>query len=340
MRLKSFHGPNLTDAMRQVREALGDNAIIVATRDDDMGGVRVTAAIDEVPPGQPPAFAGKAVAGEFADGAEAVEIIADALTRHQVPAYIAERLVASAMQFANDDPVLALGAALDTHLDFQPVTDDTGGKPLIFIGPPGAGKTLCTAKFATRATLGKKPVTVVTTDLDRAGGMEQLAAFTRLLKINLLEIEDSHALKDMVAGQKGNPILIDTAGRNPFSEIERQQVHALVAASGGDAVLVMPAALDAGEAIDMAQEFRTLGATRLIATRMEMTRRLGCFLRTAFEARLPLANYSASSKVTEPPQPFNPVALARMILSSQGAAFSIQGDDPENPPHQARKSAL
>ena len=54
MRLKSFHGSSLTEAMRLVREALGENAIIVATRDDDMGGVRVTAAVDESAPRRPP----------------------------------------------------------------------------------------------------------------------------------------------------------------------------------------------------------------------------------------------------------------------------------------------
>jgi len=312
MRLKSFHGQSLTDAMRQVREALGDNAIIVATRDDDMGGVRVTAAIDD------PAPAKAAPLPVLTEGSEAVDIIAEALTRHQTPAPIAERLLASATQFANEDPVLALGAAFDAHLQFQPVIDDKADKPLILIGPPGAGKTLCTAKFATRLTLGKKPVTVISTDTERAGGMEQLAAFTRLLKINLLEIEDSHALRDTVTSQKSShAILIDTPGRNPFNEYERQQLQALVTAAGGEAVLVMPAGLDAGEALDMAQEFRALGATRLLITRLEMTKRLGSLLKIAFDSRLPLANFSYSHKVTEPPLPFNPVSLAKMVLGGQ-----------------------
>jgi flagellar biosynthesis protein FlhF len=308
MRLKSFHGPNLTEAMRQVREALGENAIIVATRDDDAGGVRVTAAIDEASPPE------AAKIPEPPEGSEAVEIIAEALTRHQMPSHLAEKLIATSMQFANDDPVLALGAAFDTHFEFQPIIDDKPGKPLMLIGPPGAGKTLCIAKFATKATLGKRPVTVISTDLDRAGGMEQLAAFTRLLKLNLIEIEDAHALQDAIALQKGAHIFIDTAGANPFSDSDRKQTHALVASAGGEAVLTLPAGLDASEGVDMAQEFRNLGATRLLVTRLEMTRRLGSMLRIAYDARLPFANYSASNKVTEAPQPFNPVALARLVL--------------------------
>jgi flagellar biosynthesis protein FlhF len=303
--------------MRMVREALGENAIIVATRDDENGGVRVTAAIDEVP--APPAAAntaGPAAVGPVStdDGSEALETIAEALTRHHVPTHLAERIMATAIQFANDDPVLALGAAFDTHFQFHPITDDKPEKPLIVIGPPGAGKTLCIAKLATKAALTKRAVTVISTDLDRAGGMEQLAAFTRLLKLNLVEIEDAHALADMVAMQKGAHILVDTAGCNPFNEHERNGLQAIVAAVGGEAALVLPAGLDSSEAIDMAYEFRSCGANRLVITRMDIARRMGSMLRVAFDAHLPLANYSNSSKVIDAPLPFNPVSLARLML--------------------------
>ena len=312
MRLKSFHGTTLTEAMRMVREALGENAIIVATRDDDNGGIRVTAAIDEVPVSK--TATQQILSIPQAEGSGAVEKIAEALTRHQVPPALAEKLMATATQFANDDPLLALGAAFDTHFKFQPITDD---KLLMLVGPPGAGKTLCTAKFATRSTLAKHQPTVISTDLDRAGGMEQLAAFTRLLKLNLVEIEDCHALRDVVMMQKGNPVFIDTAGGNPFNPIERENLRQYISAAG-DATLVMPAGLDATEAIDLAQEFRNLGATRLMVTRLDSVKRLGSFLRIAFESRLPLANFSASAKVTEPPQPMNPVVLARLILKTPG----------------------
>jgi len=330
MRLKSFHGANLNEVMRLVREALGDNAIIVATRDDETGGVRVTAAIDEV--SAPPASAAAKApeAPEVTEGTEAIETIAETLMRHQVPAHLAERLMATATQFANDDPILALGAAFDAHFQFQPIVDEKMDKPLIFIGPPGAGKTLCTAKFATKATLSKRPVTVISTDTERAGGMEQLAAFTRLLKLNLIEIEDAHALRDAIGLQKGSHIFIDTPGRNPFVEAELKQMQALVNAAGGDATLVLPAGMDVNEALDMAHEFRGIGATRLLITRIDMIRRLGSVLQVAFEAHLPLANFSATSKVTEAPQPFNPITLARLLLPQSATKAQSQATGTHN----------
>jgi len=319
MRLRSFHGATLTEAMRLVREALGENAIIVATREDDNGGMRVTAAVDEISAAAD-AAARQAVPVAKMEGGDSLEKIAEALTRHQVPAALAEKIMASATQFASDDPLLALGAAIDTHFKFLPVSDD---KPLMLVGPPGAGKTLCIAKFATKAMLSKKQPMVISTDLERAGGMEQLAAFTRLLKLNLVEIEDWNALRDAVGMQKTGPILIDTAGRNPFDESERETIREYMAAIG-DATLVLPAGLDATEAIDLAQEFRKFGASRLIVTRIDAVKRLGSLLRIAYESRLPLANYCASYKVTEAPMPMNPVVLARLILNMPYAQIATK----------------
>jgi flagellar biosynthesis protein FlhF len=324
MRLKSFHGSTMTDAMRAVREALGENAIIVATREDETGGVRVTAAIDDVTTAHmenriaPPP-----------DGSEALETIAEALTSHQVPATLAEKLMAAATQFANDDPLLSLGAAIDMHFKFESL-DQT--KPVMLVGPPGAGKTLCTAKFATQATLAKRKATVVGTDLDRAGGMEQLAAFTRLLKVNLVEIDDWHSLRDLVSIQKGNPIFIDMAGRNPFDPREKEFAREFIGAVG-DATLVLPAGLDASEAVDLALEFRSIGAAHLLVTRLDTVKRIGSLLRLAYESRMPLSTYGASPNVTEPLLPMNPVVLARMILK-QGREEAFREAKPE-----ARKSA-
>lgn len=46
MHLRTFTADTSTEAMALVREALGDEAIILATQDDPSGGVRVTAALE------------------------------------------------------------------------------------------------------------------------------------------------------------------------------------------------------------------------------------------------------------------------------------------------------
>ena len=306
-----------------VRAALGENAIIVATREEESGGVRVTAAIDDNTPRS--ALTSLPPQDDKTEGTEALETIADALTRHHVPRGLSEKLMATATQFASDDPLLALGAAIDTHFKFLPIKDND--TPLMLVGPPGAGKTLTIAKLATKATLAKHPPTVISTDLERAGGMEQLAVFTRLLKLNLVEIEDWQALRDMVGMQQGNLIYIDTPGLNAFSSADRDRIRDTIGAIG-NAIVTLPAGMDAAEAIDMAQEFHRLGASRLIFTRLDMLRRMGSILRIAHECGMPLANACASAKVTEPPTPMNAVALARLLLQDKRSPAPTKGAKP------------
>src|ERR1700748_3364237 len=48
MRLKSFYAKTMTEAMQMVKETLGDDAVIVATREEDGGKVvRITAAVEQ-----------------------------------------------------------------------------------------------------------------------------------------------------------------------------------------------------------------------------------------------------------------------------------------------------
>lgn len=307
MRLKSFHGATISEAMRQVRDAFGDDAIIVATRDDDQGGVRVTAAVDE--PTGPVASVPEAEGGE-----DIIEQVSDALFRHGVHAGLAEKLLATATNFAEDDPVIALAAGFDAHIPFRAVPS-APPLPIVLVGPPGSGKTLAIAKLATAARLKNKPLVVITTDLVRAGGVDQLTAYANVLKIRLLEIEEAQAAADTVAELAAqNLVLVDTAGCNPFDPTARDELQALVHKIKGDIVMAMPCGLDTEDGIELAQAFRQLGATQLLLTRADVARRFGSTLNIAGASGLALANMSQSANVTMPLLPLNPITLARFML--------------------------
>jgi len=318
MRLKSFHAKTMADAMRLVRQQLGDDAIIVATREEEGGGVRVTAAVDEddhasenarlafSPPKKP-------VEPEIDVG----EAVADALHRHGVPAVLAEQLIDAAAGLDTEDATLALGAALDAMFNFHPLPDGTrpAPRPLVLVGPPGSGKTLTVAKLAARAVLKNRTVTVITTDTVRAGGVEQLAAFTRLLKVKLHRVEDPEALGGAIDVSRGTDlVVVDTAGRNPFAADDMGDLRALLAASDVEPVLVMPAGMDAVEAAETGMAFKALGAKRLLVTRLDVARRFGSTLAAAHKARLVFCDGTVAAKVAEGLTALNPVALARLMM--------------------------
>ena len=194
----------------------------------------------------------------------------------------------------------------------------------MLIGPPGAGKTTGVTKLATRAALKKQGINVITTDIKRAGGIEQLETFTQILGIDLHIAQDPGALKDVVGVEGSNALTyIDSAGTNPFDEQELAILRSFIEASGAEPVLVLSAGGDPREMEEIGDAFATVGASRLLITRLDMARRLGGALSAADRVHLKLSNVSVAPKVTEGLYPINPVSLARLMMPGADAPGPI-----------------
>jgi len=182
MRLKTFYAKNMTEAMRQVRDALGEDAIIIATRDENGGkSVRVTAAIEQVdslPDPYPedyesnrPSFSNDQntrkdyLQYDEEDDFEGqlTEELTDIMLRHVVPNEVMDNILATAAMTGLGNSESALTAALDHLFDFHPMPTKTR-KAMMLVGPPGVGKTLMVAKMATQAVMDGLNVAVITTD--------------------------------------------------------------------------------------------------------------------------------------------------------------------------------
>ena len=269
MRLRRFRDPTLRGAMAQVRAALGPEALILATN-RVQGGVEVTAALDQpesVAAAVPPS---RATPTQHAVGpVEGEQVRLAQLDWHGVPLPIARRLRAGPLAFA-----------LSLTLRFAAL--DLAAAPILLVGPPGAGKTLTIVRLATRLVLaGARPV-ILCADAGRAGAAEQLAAFTRLLGIELAEVADpAEAAAVLRARGTAGPALIDTQGAEPWAGEAADGLAALAAAARARMVAVVPAGLDPAEAADLACGYAELGADALIATRLDVARRLGGVLSAA-----------------------------------------------------------
>lgn len=252
MRLKLFRAPTVNAAIAQVRRELGADALILSTRRVS-DGVELTAALEaDTPP--PPATPPPSL-----------------LAWHGIGPELQARLAAG-----------PLADALAQAFRFGALPLSQGAAPLLFTGPPGAGKTLTVARLATRLTLAGTPPLVITADGRRAGAAEQLAAFTRVLGLPLLVADEPVALSRALARrQDGAPVLIDSPGLDPFDAQERADLTGLSAAAGASSVLVLPAGLDPAEAADLASAFGEAGTALLVATRLDLARRLGSLLAAA-----------------------------------------------------------
>jgi len=324
MRLKSFTANTMKEALQMIRETLGEDAIIVATREENGGkSVRVTAAIDKDTEATMPSqrIADKEPSmndwqyDDDDDDATVVEEITEVMLRHAVPDEVLDQVVSTVNIMGLTESRNALFAALQQLFEFRPLPQKTYGKPLILVGPPGAGKTLAAAKIAARGALNGLRMSVITTDTIRAGGVEQLEAFTRLMKIDLKKAQSPKELKDCLSEAQGmDQIIIDTAGINPFDPESVKLLARLIGTAECDPVLVMPAGLDADESGEIARVFATIGARSIIPTRVDVARRLGSLLSAAHQGGLSFAEVSSTAKVADGLSPLTAKRLTQLLM--------------------------
>ena len=245
-----------------------------------------------------------------------VETLVQAMAYHGIPTLLAERICRSALSAETEDTTLALAASLDKHFDFAPKFS-ARKKPLMLVGPPGVGKTMTIAKMAASATMDGRPVHVVTTDKSRAGAVDQLKAFTDILKLKLWVSNGAENLPEILAKSElndGAHVLIDTGGINCYETSELEALAEQIVIGESEIMVVLPAGSDAAEMSDTAQKFAAIGANRMLVTRLDTTRRYGGVLTAADNANLSFSYACVSPSVASGLHVLTPVNLARLIL--------------------------
>ncbi len=326
MRLKTFSGKTMTDVMAQLRDSMGPDAIIISVEQGKSGsGVRVTAAVDrDQPPVRatnaptpppPPADEEERSGSAFTTRAFDMADMKAAVSHHSLPYDLGERVIAAANAFNAASLAEALAHAFDTLMDFSPISLNSP-RPILLAGPPGAGKTVSAAKLAAEARINGNSVTLITTDLVKSGGVQQLDHYANLMDTNVHTAESAEDLQRVINSVKPSDLtIIDSCGINPYSMKELERLVRFIKIANAEPVLVLPAGLDPDESADMAGIFAQMGARRFIATRLDGARRYASLVTTARGGRLALAGVSRSPYVAEPLETPAPMLLARLFAT-------------------------
>ncbi|MGQ3076020.1 MAG: GTPase, partial [Ferrovibrionaceae bacterium] len=192
-------------------------------------------------------------------------------------------------------------------------------RPMMLIGAPGSGKTTTVAKLAARAVIAKLPTLLISADRQRAGAGEQLDLLGRAMGVRVKTASDPDGLADIVRRESlGRAVFIDGPATNPFDREDLARLAQFIAA-GVEPVLVMPAGGDAAEAAEIALAFAGLGLRRLIATRLDSSRRLGGLLAAGDAANLQFTQAGITPAVADGLRPIEAMSLARLLLRDPGS---------------------
>lgn len=322
MRLKTFHGKTMNEAMDLVRADLGADAIIIQS-DESKSGVRITAAVEAGITPEPPKKAPEPVetplAYEATHGvAPSTEFdkadIRAVFSHHGIPPETSARLEQAAGSMNAATLAEAIGAGLETTISFNPLTD-AHMRPVMLVGPPGAGKTICAAKLVADALMHERGVHLISTDTVKAAGIQQLDHFAQLMKQTVSTAASPDELAAVINSKEmpGGLTVIDTPGTNAFDMAELKELLTYIQAVDAEPVLVMPAGLDPLDAQEMAGVFARMGCQRFIATRLDAARRYAGIIMAARPSYLALAAISRSPYVADGLETASPMAFSRLF---------------------------
>jgi flagellar biosynthesis protein FlhF len=348
MRLKTFIAKDMQEALASVRAELGPEAIIVSRQRTKNGGMMVRAAIDDAaedasaedaaatlaepratPEPQPINFEdahrasiARRLRGEAPEKKNVsrnfnrAELLA-ILHAHRAPETISHAMAQAAEKCGLPDMTLALAAAFDTRMKSAPL-DFAKLKGILLAGVNGAGKTAVAAKIAAHARLVARDVTLIAADAEGAGAVARLETFADHLSAKIVVADTAEALAKAFAEAitKNHVAIADTAGFDPRNPKARTAFAALATIEGIETIGIASATSDAEDTGETVAALKSAGATRLIVTCLDMTRRYGALASAAAQG-IALAHITRSPFIAGGLETLTPLSLSRLLIEAR-----------------------
>jgi flagellar biosynthesis protein FlhF len=323
MRIRKFEGATMRDAITKVKAELGDQAVIISTRQVRRGllgtAVEISAAIDDADEA-PAALTGPMTGGPVAPALPAAR--PEDIERAIGPLRSELRSLRAMVRTSGDgrttelkSEVAALRKLVEDMKRRAPerraiVNDDGNATPLVspstartlmFVGPTGAGKTTTIAKLAaTAALVDNKRVRLVTLDNYRVGGVDQIRTFADLIGLPLEVAESPADLTAILEDDSFDLTLIDTAGRSPRDTAPIAELaEELAGLPPIEVHLVVPAAASAQAIDELASRYRALAPARLLFTKLDEVERCAELTSAPARTRLPITWVTTGQDVPE-----------------------------------------
>jgi flagellar biosynthesis protein FlhF len=309
MRLKIFECDSMADALRQIREELGEDAVILESRPipggpgqkeriqvfagvpSDSDQEIVNASATESPDASEGGITNRGDAEEkafeplasFAPSSppppdaprdDRVKITPRSRLEDRLKSSGMDAAFAASLIEASDPGILEsrIALALESQIKIAPKMAAQNASCIAFIGPTGAGKTTLLAKLAALHSVRlRKKVALVSTDSLRIGGADSLKTYARLIGAPMEEAGSPEEVAEALGRFRTyDLILMDTAGVNPRRSDALAQLRALLEAAKPAETHLILAASSGMEFMTVATDrYGALSPNRLAFTKLD-----------------------------------------------------------------------
>jgi flagellar biosynthesis protein FlhF len=178
-------------------------------------------------------------------------------------------------------------------------------KIMMFVGPTGVGKTTTIAKLAARYAykLGDNyKVGIITLDSFRVGAVEQLQAYTNIMRLPLEVVKKPEDLSESIARLKDcNYILIDTAGSSQYDQdkIDLILEYQLKVDVNIEKTLVLPANVKQSDLAEIYEHYSKLDIDYLTYTKLDETKSFGNLISFVHKVKKSITYFSIGQNVPD-----------------------------------------
>lgn len=353
MRIRTFRGKDLKDALARVKAELGPEAVLLSSRQlsprEARGGPghEVTVAVEgqqALPTGSSNEYDEKVALEQVqkdvahiramltvAAAKETLPLLVQAdsglrlfferLLRAGVEDRLALELVTRLLKRLGEDPTpeeirRGLVGLLKEALVTAPEPEN-GRICWALVGPTGVGKTTTLAKLAARFALTEgRSVGLITVDTYRLAATEQLKAYARLMGLELSVAFNRDELRQaLVDNRDKEVILLDTAGRSHNHLLNMNELKMLLReVEGLKKWLVMPATTKDRDLAEACHRFSEVGLAGFVFTKLDETDSYGPLINQVLRFRLPVAYLTAGQRVPEDIEPASTERLLRLVV--------------------------
>jgi flagellar biosynthesis protein FlhF len=368
MKILKFEGASMRETLAKVKAELGDQAVVVSTRQIRRGllgsAYEIAAAIDQDDDGPtvPAPVPARPMARPTLDDGEVERVVAPlraelrslrAMMRARAderPAPnpdLREELAAlrRAVEQLRGAPAAAAPAPAPAPAPTPapvvepPLATGSTARVVMLVGPTGVGKTTSIAKIAARAALIEgRQVAIVTLDNYRVGGIDQIRTYADLIGVPLHVVEDPAGLGDVLVELAAyDLVLVDTAGKSPRDRAALAALATCARRAGAEVEVHLTIAAATAPAVidELAQRFAPLRPRRLLFTKVDECGRVPELTLTPKRLGLPVTWLATGQAVPEDLE----LATVRGCIELAATASSTTRRRPDMRNHRSSRLA-